>query len=50
MLFGMRSVMSGGSALVLLETATLDILRMKRHELEQILLAAEDQVEKHSIP
>lgn len=50
MIFGMKSVMSGGTALLFIDIATLDILRMKRHELESLLLAAEDMIEKHSIP
>lgn len=50
LLFGMRSVVSGGSSLLLLHTSTLDVLRLKRNELETLLLQAEDQIEKWSIP
>ena len=34
MLFGMRAVMAGGTALMVLEKETMENLRMKKHELD----------------
>ena len=50
MLFGMRAVVAGGTSLLELGKETFDTMRMKRHEVDQALLFAEDQIEKQGIP
>lgn len=50
MLFGIKAVMAGGSALLCLDRSTLEKMRMKRHELDQVLLNAEDNIEKLGTP
>ena len=50
MLFGVRAVVAGGTALLELNKDVLETMRMKRLEVDQALLYAEDQIEKHGPP
>jgi len=50
MLFGMKAIVAGGTALLELTKETFSNLRMKRREIDMMLLHAEDQLEKYGVP
>ncbi len=46
----MRAVMNGTSSILCLGRETLDTMRMKRQEVDQALLQAEDYIDKQGVP
>ena len=49
-LFGVRAIVPGGTSLLELRRETYQLLRMKKHEVDQALMYAEDLIERKGIP
>lgn len=49
-LFGMRAVKAGSTSILCLDRETFESMRMKRQEVDQALLAAEDYIDKQGVP
>ena len=49
-LFGMRAVLAGTTSVLCLGRETFETLRMKRQEVDQALLYAEDFIDKQGVP
>ena len=48
--FGMRAVMAGTTSILCLSRETFETMRMKRQEVDQALLFAEDFIDKQGVP
>ena len=48
--FGMRAAMSGTSSILCLGRETFETMRMKRQEVDEALLVAEDYIDKQGVP
>lgn len=49
-LFGARAVMAGCTSIICLGRETFETMRMKRQEVDQALLFAEDYIDKQGVP